>query len=161
MSSFRSPTPPPWRHTPAIRPDHRLHPVGHGRTRRHQHYDEPGLHLHRNGIDAGQRELRHQRKYAAHQRSKRDHDDRNADSARRRSRALDVTATGGAGSGGINVTVNGDILSSAGRAIVLDQNDADATGNVVLTSTAGNTITSRRHRGHHPGRRFWHHHGRS
>ena len=31
------------------------------------------------------------------------------------STALDVTANGGAGSGGINVTVDGDILSAAGR----------------------------------------------
>ncbi|HYC95243.1 MAG TPA: FG-GAP-like repeat-containing protein, partial [Sphingomicrobium sp.] len=58
------------------------------------------------------------------------------------STALDVTATGGVGSGGINVAVDEDILSSAGRAIVLDQNDDAAVGNVVLTSTAGDTITS-------------------
>ena len=58
------------------------------------------------------------------------------------STALDVTATGGTGSGGINVTVDGDILSSAGNGIVLEQNDDAATGNVILTSTIGNTITS-------------------
>ena len=65
-----------------------------------------------------------------------------SDGARRGSTALDVTANGGAGSGGINVTVDGDILSAAGRGIILDQNNDAATGNVVLTSTAGNTITS-------------------
>ena len=58
------------------------------------------------------------------------------------STALSVTADGGAGSGGIDVTVDGDILSAAGPAIVLDQTNAAATGDVLLTSTTGNSITS-------------------
>jgi outer membrane autotransporter protein len=58
------------------------------------------------------------------------------------SNALQVTANGGAGGGGIDVTVDGDILAADGAAIILDSTNAAGDQDVVLTSTAGNTITA-------------------
>jgi len=58
------------------------------------------------------------------------------------STALSVTANGGAGSGGINATIDGDINSVAGPAIVFNSNNAAGTQDVVATSTLGNDITA-------------------
>ncbi len=58
------------------------------------------------------------------------------------STALAVTANGGAGSGGIDATIDGNVRSAAGTAILLSSTDAAATGNVVLRSNAGSTISS-------------------
>ena len=57
------------------------------------------------------------------------------------STALIVKATGGAGSGAIDVTVDGDV-SSAKRAILIEQTNTATNGHISLTSTAGNSITA-------------------
>src|SRR4249919_2073837 len=58
------------------------------------------------------------------------------------STALSVTANGGAASGGINATIDGDISSTGGPAIVFNSNNAAGTQDVIATSTAGNDITA-------------------